>query len=100
MYEENEKQTKHLDIDHLSVAANTAYYIEKSKVYELDVENTKEPQLLKSLKDKQISRIVNGAKHFFAIEKGRKLTSEWDTKDLVEWAHHEGYEDYIKIFKS
>lgn len=30
---------------------------------------------MKNLKDKQISRIINGAKHFFAIEKGRKLTS-------------------------
>jgi hypothetical protein len=55
---------------------------------------------LKSLKDKNISRIINGAKHFFAIEKGRKLTEEWDTKDLIEWANHEGYEDYVKIFKS
>ena len=41
---------------------------------------------MKSLKDKQITRIINGAKNFFAIEKGRKLTSEWDTNDLVEWS--------------
>lgn len=55
---------------------------------------------MKSLKDKQIGRMINGANHFFAVEKGRKLTEEWDTKDLVEWANKEGYEDYIKIFKS
>lgn len=55
---------------------------------------------MKSFKDKQITRIINGAKHFFAIEKGRKLTSEWDTKDLIQWSIKEGYEDYVKIFKS
>jgi len=55
---------------------------------------------MKSLKDKNITRIINGARHHFAIEKGRKLTSEWDTKDLVEWSIKEGYEDYVKIFKS
>ncbi len=41
---------------------------------------------MKGLKDRKISRIINGAKHFFAIEKGRKLTLEWDTQDLVEWS--------------
>lgn len=29
---------------------------------------------MKSLKDKKIRRIINGAKHFFAVEKGNKLT--------------------------
>jgi hypothetical protein len=47
------------------------------------LENTKEPTLLSILKDKQIRSIINGSKHFFAVEKGNKLTEEWDTKDLV-----------------
>lgn len=51
----------------MSVAANTAYYIVKFKVYELDTETSKPPKIMKSLKDKNIRRIINGAKHFFAI---------------------------------
>lgn len=89
LYEEAKNQTKHIDLENLSVGANVAYYIKDFQVYLLDVESTKEPKLMKSLKDKQleVSKIINGAKHFFAVSKGRKLTSEWDTKDLIEWAN-------------
>lgn len=66
-YEDKYIQTKHLEINNLSVGANIAYYIKDFKVYELDIETSKEPKLMKSLKDKQITKIINGAKHFFAI---------------------------------
>lgn len=76
LYEEqNDKKTKHIEIDNLNVGANIAYYIKDLKVYELDVDTSKEPKIMKGLKDKQIIKIINGAKHFFAIEKGHKLTS-------------------------
>lgn len=51
----------------LTVGAQSAYYIVNFQVYELNLEKYEKPKQLKNLKDKNIRKIVNGAKHFFAI---------------------------------
>jgi hypothetical protein len=49
---------------------------------------------------KKIVKIKGGRLHFIAYERVQELSINWSTEDVVKFAQNEGFEDFIKIFKT
>jgi len=43
---------------------------------------------------------LGGKGHFIAYERVEELAENWTTDEVIKFAQKEGFEDYIKIFKS
>lgn len=52
------------------------------------------------LKGKNIAKIYHGYRHCFAFQRKNKLLSELNTNEVLKWAENEGFDDYLKIFKT
>lgn len=85
--------------DSFLISKSVAYFIYNEALYELNLK-TASASLHPEFLGKKIMKIKGGKMHFFAYERVQELSNQWTTEDVVRFAHAEGFEDFVKIFKA
>lgn len=83
----------------MAIGKNVAYFIFNESLYELNLKSAS-ISLHPEFSGKKIVKIKGGRLHFIAYERVQELSIHWGTEDVVKFALNEGFEDFVKIFKT
>ena len=83
----------------IAISRYNIYLIQNQKLYTFDLKSG-EAKIVEDYCNKKVVEVHAGRNHVIVAERKEETAENWTTEDVIKFAHREGLQDYINVFKS